>query len=120
MYNARREKVRKEYGMAKTKGVISGHAPGYLRDEVLKLIEDKELLSDKSKADRLYNLLGKLWNCTDKLPSGRYRDIVADCLEPYCSKDFTDDIRPADLTYAMMARNFRPSLKIFLDLKKGY
>jgi hypothetical protein len=48
--------------MAKTKGVISGQEPGYLRDEVLKLIEDKELLSDKSKADRLYNLLGKLFH----------------------------------------------------------
>ena len=104
--------------MTKIKRVISGHAPRKLRDEVLKLIEYKELLTDKVKARRLYNLLGKLWNCTDKLPSGHYRDIVADCLAPYCSKDIDKYIKPADFTYAMLARNFRPPLKIFLDLKK--
>jgi hypothetical protein len=100
------------------KGIISGHAPKSLREEVLELIGDNEILSHKEKAERLYNLLGKLWNCTDTIPAGNYRDIVADCLKPYCSKDINYDIKPAKFTYAMLARNFRPSLKVFIELKK--
>jgi hypothetical protein len=103
----------------KRKGVISGHAPKKLREEVLELIGNEELLSDKEKAKRLYYLLGKLWNCTDAIPAGNYGEVVADCLKPYCSKDIDFDIRTAKYTYAMLARNFRPSLRVFIELKKS-
>jgi len=114
-------KLKKKSSMrsiVKRKGVISGHAPKILREEVLELIGNKELLSDKEKAKRLYDLLGKLWNCTDTIPAGNYGDVVADCLKPYCSKDINYDIRPVKFTFAMLARNFRPSLRVFIELKK--
>lgn len=94
------------------------HSPRHLREDVLELIEGKEFLSDKEKTKRLYDLLGKLWNCTDLVPADQYRNIVADCLEPYCSDDVVDSIKPADLTYALLARNFRPVLRVLFDLKK--
>jgi hypothetical protein len=104
--------------VVRRKGIISGHGLKHLKEEVLTLIGDKELLSDREKAKRLYNLLGKLWNCTDIVPSENYGALVDDCLKPYCSKDAKYDIRPAEFTYAMLARNFRPSLKVFIELKK--
>jgi hypothetical protein len=42
--------------------VISGHAPGHLRDRFLELIEE----CDYSR--ELTALAGKLWNCTDIVP----------------------------------------------------
>lgn len=104
--------------VVRRKGIISGHAPKHLREEVLELIGYKELLSDREKAKRLYNLLGKLWNCTDTVPAEKYGALVDDCLKPYCSKDTKYDIKPTKFTYAMLARNFRPSLKVFIELKK--
>jgi hypothetical protein len=113
-----RQKERSMIRIVKRKGIISGHAPKHLREEALELIANKELLGDKEKAKRLYALLGKLWNCTDTIPAGNYGDVVADCLKPYCSKDISYDIRPSRFTYAMLARNFRPSLRVFIELKK--
>jgi hypothetical protein len=113
-----KKKERSMRSIVKRKGIISGHAPKHLREEVLELVANKELLGDKEKAKRLYDLLGKLWNCTDTIPAGNYGDIVTDCLKPYCSKDISYDIRPAKFTYAMLARNFRPSLRVFIELKK--
>jgi hypothetical protein len=42
--------------------VISGHAPGHLRDRFIELLEAGEYSAE------LTALAGKLWNCTDTIP----------------------------------------------------
>lgn len=85
---------------------ISGHAPGHLREEVLELIEDEELISDKEKTKRFYDLLGELWNCTDIMPSDAINTInnIYDLLPP-------DEELPLGCTYGMCARKIYPILK---------
>jgi hypothetical protein len=64
--------------------VISGHAPGHLRDAFEEAIYEHDDVS-------LWKLTGKLWNCSDIMPG--------------------DVCNEADLlggsTYAMYARHFR-------------
>jgi hypothetical protein len=44
--------------------VISGHAPGYLRDRFSELLEAEE----GEPSAELIALAGRLWNCTDVAP----------------------------------------------------
>ncbi len=44
--------------------IVSGHAPGHLRDQFCELIE-----SGEHGTPALQRLAGRLWNCTDTLPS---------------------------------------------------
>jgi hypothetical protein len=64
--------------------IISGHAPGHLRDAFCELIDTPE-------SPELQRLTGKLWNCTDILPGW------------FCGEV---DL-PMGSTYAMAARQLR-------------
>jgi hypothetical protein len=93
--------------MNKRKGVVIGHSPGHFRDEVLELIEryDRGNFS-KWSARRMYHLLGKLWDCTDMIPSSE-RELIKDILlydEPWNQDRYAS-------TYAQAARYLRPVLK---------
>jgi hypothetical protein len=46
--------------------IISGHAPGPIRDAFLESV-------DAGKPDKV--LAGRLWNCTDILPSAYCREV---------------------------------------------
>ena len=94
----------KKYGMGK---IISRHAPGHIREEVLELI-DEGLFDDMSKVKRLHYLLGRLWNCTDTVPSTERR-IVADFLDTENLDEVAARVKCC-CSYAQMARHFRPLL----------
>ena len=66
--------------------VISGHAPGRIRDAFLDALEFEETDTPEFAA-----LCGKLWNCTDALPGNACADLY---------------IRYG-ATYAIAARAFR-------------
>jgi hypothetical protein len=94
----------KKYGMGR---IISRHAPGHIREEVLELI-DEDLFDDMDHVKRLHYLLGRLWNCTDTVPSAERR-IVADFLDTE-NLDESDSKVRWGCSYAQMARHFRPLL----------
>jgi hypothetical protein len=72
-------------------GVISGHAPGHIREEFQDLLE-KLYHGDIEYTDpEVLRLTGKLWCCTDTLPG-------ADCM-------LAD--APSGSSYAMVARSIR-------------
>jgi hypothetical protein len=65
--------------------VISGRAPGHLRDRFIELIEEREFTPE------LTALTGQLWNCTDIVPGS-----VCDWLD-----------QPVGSTYAQLVRHVR-------------
>ena len=94
--------------MANKKGTILGHVPKHLRNEVLKLINginacDSDCCDCKEEFEKLYDLLSKLWNCTDVMP---WTDIKT-------SNEFlrSGEELPRGSTYGMMARRLRPVMK---------
>lgn len=86
------------------------HAPGHLRGEVLELIEDDEILTNKEKTKRLLHLLRKLYRCTDIMPS----DAI-DTLNNLYGLLPSDEELPKGSTYAMCARRLTPLLKQIIE-----
>jgi len=79
-----------------------GHFPGHIRDEFLEAIEGYYRKGDAESVKRLYELSGKLWNCSDILPGGE-RDMVVSFGHP-------GDYRAE--TYAQASRSLRQFLPI--------
>ena len=97
--------------MANKKGVILGHAPKHFRNEVLKLINwinacDSDCCDCKEEIEKLYNLLSKLWNCTDVMPWTNI-ETTNEFLQP-------DEELSRGSTYGMMARKLRPVMKEYI------
>jgi hypothetical protein len=65
--------------------VISGHAPGHLRDRFIELVEAGDFSAE------LHALSGRLWDCTDIVPGWVCRSLD----------------EPAGSTYTQLARHIR-------------
>jgi hypothetical protein len=78
--------------------VTSGHAPGHIRDEFETLAEDRSAWP----SPEMRRLIGRLWNCTDIMPSM----LCAELDEPPGS------------TYAQGARSLRQHLRARLNRER--
>ncbi len=72
--------------------VISGHAPGHIRNEFETLAEDRSAWPSPV----MRRLIGRLWNCTDIMPSM----LCAELLD-----------EPAGSTYAQGVRSLHQYLR---------
>ncbi|MGW6258779.1 hypothetical protein [Streptomyces sp. NPDC055085] len=76
--------------MNKFTTAASGHAPGGLRDRFAELIES----GDWRTSPEFFRLTGRLWNCTDTVPSYYCREVD----------------EPTGSTYAQLSRTLRKFL----------
>lgn len=71
--------------------VVSGHAPGHLRDRFEELIEANEHVEADEFTAEFSSLAGRLWNCTDTVPGS-----LCDMLD-----------EPRGSSYGQLARRIR-------------
>lgn len=83
------------------------HSEGQrLREKFLELLEDGNYLTDEEKQHQMLAACGKLWNCTDVMPSD-VREELDDTFEYY----FHTYRRNTVFTYAQASRRLRAILK---------
>jgi hypothetical protein len=83
------------------------HARGHLRDEFLELVEEDDYLQNQEKMRSMMRICGKLWNCSDIIPSSTRSDL--DDLFELCFDDYQFK---RVYTYAQAARKMREILKL--------
>jgi hypothetical protein len=56
------------------RGIVSGHASGDLRESFYHLLDDLRRGAAAFDDERVRRLTGRLWNCTDVMPSDACAD----------------------------------------------
>lgn len=91
------------------------HAPGHIRDPLIEAFQEygADWWKAFASAQEAFRALGRLWNCTDTVPSDM-RDDAAGWLELVGQAEEAKALR-AGCSYAQLVRRLKPALQWVLE-----